>query len=337
MQSVDVMFFRSFQLSEVRAKIDYVSKRTNLAGLREGNYIELLNVVPLENMKLILPAIRRVAIPGPSEIGVEIGSAWLDALMAEQMYRCARGITFPPIDSLANIMESAANVVLLPMKEYQRGGGSGGKGGGGKGGGGSGRDSSGARRKVQERQRRNARVMKSARSNVSKFAKSLTYETASNMSRMATAAHGLVSATSEALAENEYDDDRASDVRHRSGSRSRTREKKRRGKGRTQYYQPVLSTQPKNPLEGVHQAVGVAASRMKKMARTVIMLPVASYQKQGLTGATRSVIRAVPVAILEPIQIVTESVSRLTLGLRNWVDPSKKEEEDKKWKRPKGR
>jgi autophagy-related protein 2 len=71
---------------------------------------------------------------------------------------------------------------------------------------------------------------------------------------------------------------------------------------------------------------------MKKMARTIVMLPVASYQKRGLAGATRSVVRAVPVAILEPIQIVTETVSRVTLGLRNWVDPAKKEEEDKKWK-----
>ena len=54
-QSVDVLYFRTFSLGQVRAKIDYVSKRTNLNGLREGNYIELLNVVPLENMKLIFP------------------------------------------------------------------------------------------------------------------------------------------------------------------------------------------------------------------------------------------------------------------------------------------
>ena len=54
-QSVDVLYFRRFSLGQVRAKIDYVSKRTNLNGLREGNYIELLNVVPLENMKLIFP------------------------------------------------------------------------------------------------------------------------------------------------------------------------------------------------------------------------------------------------------------------------------------------
>ena len=100
-----------------------------------------------------------------------------------------------------------------------------------------------------------------------------------------------------------------------------------------QYYKPVLSNQPNNPVEGVQQAVGVAAHRMKKIVRTVIMLPVASYQKKGLAGATRSVVRAVPVAILEPVQIVTESVSRVTLGWRNWVNPLKKEEEDRKWKK----
>ena len=80
-QSIDVIFFRTFSLSEVRAKIDYVSKRTNLSGLREGNLIELLNVVPLENMKLIFPKVDRVALCGPAVVGEEIAECWIEALV----------------------------------------------------------------------------------------------------------------------------------------------------------------------------------------------------------------------------------------------------------------
>jgi len=191
-----------------------------------------------------------------------------------------------------------------------------------------------------------ARVARSAKNSLSKFARALTYEAASNMSRMANAAHSVVFATSNALEGGDGSalngDGSNGDGSNGSGSKREARRRRKRKSGRsgrkTQYYKPVLSNQPRNPIEGAQQAVGVAAHRMKKMARTIVMLPVASYQKRGLAGATRSVVRAVPVAILEPIQIVTETVSRVTLGLRNWVDPAKKEEEDKKWKRnPKGR
>jgi hypothetical protein len=42
----------------------------------------------------------------------------------------------------------------------------------------------------------------------------------------------------------------------------------------------------------------------------------------------------VPVAVIEPIAMFTETVSRVTLGVRNWVDPAKREDDRKKWKRP---
>ena len=101
-----------------------------------------------------------------------------------------------------------------------------------------------------------------------------------------------------------------------------------------QYYKPVLSDQPSGPMEGVQQAAEGVARRAKKVARTVVMLPVASFHKKGIGGAIKSGVRAVPVAVIEPIAMLTETVSRVTLGVRNWVDPAKREDDRKKWKRP---
>ena len=89
-----------------------------------------------------------------------------------------------------------------------------------------------------------------------------------------------------------------------------------------QYYKPVLSDQPNGPVEGIQQAAEGVARRAKKVY-TMVMIPVASFQKKGIGGAIKSGVRAVPVTVIEPIAMFTETVSRVTLGVRNWVDPAK--------------
>ena len=51
---------------------------------------------------------------------MEIGNCWADAFTNEQIYRCAAGVTMPPLDSLANLAEGAANVILMPLEEYHK-------------------------------------------------------------------------------------------------------------------------------------------------------------------------------------------------------------------------
>ena len=91
---------------------------------------------------------------------------------------------------------------------------------------------------------------------------------------------------------------------------------------------------PFDAVSFVQQAAEGVARRAKRVARTVVMLPVASFQKKGIGGAIKSGVRAVPVAVIEPIAMFTETISRVTLGVRNWVDPAKREDDRKKWKRP---
>ena len=331
--SADVLFFRSFVLGQVKAKIDYVSKRVDIADLRSGNYAQLINITPIEGVRLEFPKVRRASLCGIGEVCVEIGNAWANAFTNEQIYRCAAGVTMPPLDSLANLAEGAANVILMPLEEYQR------------------FDSAKSsthtkkngknlkRRKVDlestrggrtansKTSDRNKRVFQKIRTGVSSFARALAYESAANVSRFATSAHGLVSGAEDILLNTSSTSERKRSKSQKGSSLTGVHKKKR------QYYKPVLSDQPSGPIEGMKQAAEGVARRAKKVARTLVMLPVASFQSEGIGGAIKSGVRAVPVAIIEPVAMLTETVSRVTLGVRNWVDPEKREDDQKKWKR----
>lgn len=49
----------------------------------------------------------------------------------------------------------------------------------------------------------------------------------------------------------------------------------------------------------------------------IIAVPIEEYSRAGPQGAMRSVIRAVPVAILRPVIGLTEGISKVALGVRN--------------------
>ena len=174
---------------------------------------------------------------------------------------------------------------------------------------------------------------------MSSFMRAITYEAAANMSRVATTAHNLVAGAEDLFVGPNIESTISHNGTKRGKARAATpssyRSRQRSGrKLNRQYYKPVLSDQPNGPVEGIQQAAEGVARRAKKVARTMVMIPVASFQKKGIGGAIKSGVRAVPVAVIEPIAMFTETMSRVTLGVRNWVDPAKRDDDRKKWKRP---
>ena len=46
-----------------------------------------------------------------------------------------------------------------------------------------------------------------------------------------------------------------------------------------------------------------------------------NYQRDGTSGLLRSVVRAVPVAVLAPVAGATEALGNIMVGVRNQLDP----------------
>ncbi|RHY40984.1 hypothetical protein DYB34_007991 [Aphanomyces astaci] len=68
------------------------------------------------------------------------------------------------------------------------------------------------------------------------------------------------------------------------------------------------------------------------VAKTIVAVPLLEYQRTGSHGYVKSVIRAVPVAVLRPMIGATEAMSRALIGVRNAVDPEMKEDMENKFK-----
>ena len=93
-----------------------------------------------------------------------------------------------------------------------------------------------------------------------------------------------------------------------------------------------FADQPANVSEAFSQVANRLSQRATSTARTVVAYPVGQYRRKGIGDAVGSVVRAVPVALLEPMIGGTEALSRVILGARNALDPDFKYEQDQKYK-----
>eukprot|EP00939_MAST-03C_sp_MAST-3C-sp1_P001028 g1028.t1 len=93
-------------------------------------------------------------------------------------------------------------------------------------------------------------------------------------------------------------------------------------------------SQPVGVADGINRAYETIVDAVHRAARCVIAVPIAEYEQVGPSGAVRSIIRAVPVAMLSPAIGATGALSEVLLGARNSIDPKSRLDEEKKFKRP---
>ena len=55
------------------------------------------------------------------------------------------------------------------------------------------------------------------------------------------------------------------------------------------------------------------------------------YKRSGPGGFVKSVVRAIPVAIIRPAAGTAEAISYTVLGLRNNLDPTRRRDEEDMW------
>ncbi|RLN71724.1 hypothetical protein BBJ28_00022203, partial [Nothophytophthora sp. Chile5] len=83
---------------------------------------------------------------------------------------------------------------------------------------------------------------------------------------------------------------------------------------------------------GFGQAYDSLARELHVAAKTIVAVPLVEYKKTGSQGYVRSVIRAVPVAVLRPMIGASEAMAKALIGVRNAVDPELKEDIENKFK-----
>ncbi|XP_047337789.1 autophagy-related protein 2 [Impatiens glandulifera] len=111
-------FVQKFDVWPILIRVDYIPHRLDLAALRGGKYVELVNLVPWKGVELQLKHVQSVGIYGWSSVCETVIGEWLEDISQNQIHKVLRGL--PPIRSLVAVGSGTAKLVSLPLKNYRK-------------------------------------------------------------------------------------------------------------------------------------------------------------------------------------------------------------------------
>ena len=109
------IFFESFSVRPVRLKVDYQPENMDVDSFKEGNYIELLNICPLEEMVLNLQPVQMNDLTGWGSVFGELASKWIEDICNTQSHKFfTRASPFQPFSNLSDPLLDLAMVLVVP-------------------------------------------------------------------------------------------------------------------------------------------------------------------------------------------------------------------------------
>jgi autophagy-related protein 2 len=270
------VFFQLCEVMPVKFKADYHPTSVDFTAMSNGDYMQVLNMFPLDGLELLLARVRLTGISGLAALFDGILQAWVQDVYAHQLHKVISGTV--AFRSMSSIGASLSDLILIPLEEYKKHG----RGG----------------------------VMKGVKRGTASFLRILTRETL-DMSQKFTRmlAQALSDVSSDAP----------------SGSRGG-----RAGSSSASATSMALR-QPVGVLESLERAYDSVSRELNVAMDTIVCVPLRQYSKTGPGGYMKSVVRAVPVAVLRPVVGATEAISYTLLGLRNRVDPQLRRDEEDMW------
>ena len=111
--------FRVFKAKPWKIKIDYIPKKIDFAALREGSFVELVNLNPIDGMVITL---RNVNVDNMVGIGSSLGCVargWIQDICATQLHKFLTHAR--PFEPFVNIGGGMCDVVVLPYEAFKNG------------------------------------------------------------------------------------------------------------------------------------------------------------------------------------------------------------------------
>lgn len=257
--------FQSFKVKSCKLKVNYTPEKVDVEALRQGSYVELINISPLVDMVILLQPVQMQGHVGFGPNVKEMAGRWIEDICATQLHKfLANAKPFQPFTSVG---ARAGDLFVLPWEAYRNG----------------------------------EPVGRAARRGTASFAGALAYETLNTGAQISGYAAQLLST--------------ASSPQRQSGDGT-----------------SPLPSRPKDVPRGIRETANHALESLARGLETanykIVIVPYREYRKSGTTGAVRSVVRGIPVAIAAPVGGATEALSYAMLGARNQVRPDIRKEEE---------
>ncbi|KAK0549985.1 autophagy- protein 2 [Tilletia horrida] len=316
----------------VRIKLDYKPKRVDYGQLRQGKTIELMNFFHFDGSDMTLRHVTLRGIEGWPRFFESLNDIWTPDVKANQLADVVAGIA--PIRTVVNVGAGLADLVLLPIEQYQKDG----------------------------------RLVKGISRGLGSFAKTATLEAVKLTAQLVTGTQVILERAEHVLGGRMSSDVRTETLGPLSGpsglsQQSMTGESASgtpRGPGGSgtpvssgarpiarprmseELIDPVArglgedaeevvplskyARPPEDMRDALTQAYAGLRRGVNSAAQTILAVPMEVYESPSGGGAAQPVIRAVPIAFLQGALGATEAVSKTLLGLQNAIDPTKDSE-----------
>jgi len=111
-------FFQVFKVKPFKVKVDYTPYEIDTSALKDGNFIEILNLLPLEEMVLKLKAVELRNLTGWGSVLSELTCKWVQDVSSTQIHKFLT--TTSPIHPIANVGDGVKQFVMIPLEEYRQ-------------------------------------------------------------------------------------------------------------------------------------------------------------------------------------------------------------------------
>ncbi|TFK42519.1 hypothetical protein BDQ12DRAFT_703030 [Crucibulum laeve] len=291
--SKEEAYIQHAEIFPIDLKLDYKPRRVDYKALREGRTIELMNFFHFDGAEMTLRHITLSGITGWARLFEMLNDLWTPDVKATQLAEVISGVA--PIRSVVNVGSGVADLVLLPIAQYKKDG----------------------------------RIVRGIQKGATAFVKSTAMEAIKVGARLATGtqvileqAEGVLGGqfnqpmTAEPVSIGPEDDFGPADLDEDDSTDLFSK----------------YAQQPSDLQEGMQSAYHSLRKNLNSAAQTILAVPMEVYERSGNEGPVRSVIRAVPIAVLKPMIGASEAFSKALLGLHNTLDPNVRHENEAKYK-----
>jgi len=298
------MVFQHISISALLVSVDYRAKRLDVSALRRGELWELVNLLPLlEGLEVAFRRVTFTGVEGLSEVLAQVVTAWSADLNRTQILRSLTGVT--PIRSFANIGGSFADMVLEPLKQYRAGKGP-------------------------------QRVSGALLQGLVSFMKHVTVESIELTERIFMGTQSALEYVNSCLQEPHE----VTDVAARALPLQVLANSDASPLALSQNWTPVERgagdyLQPGSASEGLRQASTSLTRGIRQAGQAVVGRPLLELQRgASKEKVVQSIVSGIPICVLRPAIGATAAAATALRGLRNTVDPVRRQEGKKKYKEP---
>jgi autophagy-related protein 2 len=111
--------FRSFCVKPWKLKVDYTPQKLDLAALREGSFVELVNISPIDGMVITLSQVRVEDVVGfGSAMGGLLGE-WIHEICSTQLHKFLANAR--PFEPFTAVGQGVSDLIVLPFEAFKNG------------------------------------------------------------------------------------------------------------------------------------------------------------------------------------------------------------------------